>query len=145
MPPLLVVWYLSWCVQGQILHTQLELLVDSCLIGKWILRYLKGTSRVCLCFGPGQPVLYGYTNANMSRDIDSSKSTSRYLMTFTGGVISWQSNYKSVLRCQPQRLSILQPVKHGRNYYGWWIFLKILVWTKESMYFSVIVKVSFAC
>ena len=27
----------------------------------------------------------------MSVDIDSSKSTSRYLVTFLGGVISWQS------------------------------------------------------
>ena len=27
---------------------------------KWILRYLKGTSRVCLCFGYGNPMLDGY-------------------------------------------------------------------------------------
>ena len=31
--------------------------------------------KVCLCFGPRQPVLDGYTDANMSGDIDSSKST----------------------------------------------------------------------
>ncbi|MCI64206.1 GDSL esterase/lipase 1-like, partial [Trifolium medium] len=28
---------------------------------KWILIYLKGTSKVCLCFGGGDPVLDGYT------------------------------------------------------------------------------------
>lgn len=48
----------------------------------WILRYLRGTSRVSLCFGSGQPVLDGYTDADMSSEVDSSKSTSGYLMTF---------------------------------------------------------------
>ena len=57
---------------------------------KWILWYLMGTSKVSLCFGPRQPMLDGYTDANMSGDIDSSKSTSRYFMTFLGSV-SWQS------------------------------------------------------
>ena len=58
---------------------------------KWILWYLRVTSRVYLCFGPRQPVLDGYTDANMSGDIDSRKSTFGYLMTFAGEVVSWQS------------------------------------------------------
>ena len=36
-------------------------------------------------------MLDGYTDADMSGDIDSSKSTSGYMMTFAGGVVSWQS------------------------------------------------------
>ncbi|XP_060672707.1 wall-associated receptor kinase-like 10 [Ziziphus jujuba] len=28
---------------------------------KWILRYLKGTSKLCLCYGGGDPILEGYT------------------------------------------------------------------------------------
>ena len=32
---------------------------------KWILRYLRGTSRVCLCFGNGEPILDGYTDAEI--------------------------------------------------------------------------------
>ena len=55
---------------------------------KWILRYLKGTSRVCLCFGSGKPVLNGYTDADTIGDVDSRKSTSRYMMTFAGGAVS---------------------------------------------------------
>jgi len=58
---------------------------------KWILKYLKGTSRVCLCFRSGKPVLNGYTDANMAGDVDSRKSTSGYMMTFVGGAVSWQS------------------------------------------------------
>jgi len=58
---------------------------------KWILRYLRGTSRVCLCFGNGKQVLDGFTDADMAGDIDSRKSTSGYLITYSGGAVSWQS------------------------------------------------------
>ena len=51
---------------------------------KWILRYLKGTSRLCLCFGSGDPVLQAYTDADYAGDADSRKSTSGYLMTYAG-------------------------------------------------------------
>jgi hypothetical protein len=58
---------------------------------KWILRYLRGTSRVCLYFGNGKQVLDGFTDADMAGDIDSRKSTSGYLITYSGGAVSWQS------------------------------------------------------
>jgi hypothetical protein len=46
---------------------------------KWIFRYLKGTLKVCLCFGSGQQVLDGFTDADMVGDIDSRKSTLGYV------------------------------------------------------------------
>ena len=58
---------------------------------KWIFRYLRGTSRFCLCFGGSKHVLEGYADADMDGDIDSRKSTSGYVFTFSGGAISWQS------------------------------------------------------
>ncbi|WKA07403.1 hypothetical protein VitviT2T_025235 [Vitis vinifera] len=58
---------------------------------KWIMRYLQGTSKLKLTFGSGKPVLVGYTDSDMSRDVDNRRSTSGYLMTFSGGVVSWQS------------------------------------------------------
>ena len=58
---------------------------------KWILRYLRGTSKTCLCFGTDKPVLVGCTDADMVGYVDSRKSTSGYLITFSGGVVSWQS------------------------------------------------------
>ncbi|PKI76596.1 hypothetical protein CRG98_002905 [Punica granatum] len=64
---------------------------------KWILRYLRGTSKVCLHFGTGKPELVGYTDADMVGDIDSRKFTSGYLMTFAGGAISWQSRLQKCI------------------------------------------------
>ena len=39
---------------------------------KWILWYLKGTSSVCLRFSSGKPLLEGYTNLDMSADMNTS-------------------------------------------------------------------------
>lgn len=58
---------------------------------KWILHYLRGTSKMCLCFGNGKPLLEGYTDADMTGDVDSRKSTLGYLMSYSGGAVSWQS------------------------------------------------------
>ncbi|KAL4309465.1 hypothetical protein GQ457_01G014250 [Hibiscus cannabinus] len=58
---------------------------------KWILRYLRATTNKCLCFGKGKPELIWYTDADMAGDTDLRKSTSRYVTTFSGGAISWQS------------------------------------------------------
>ena len=41
---------------------------------KWILRYIKDTSRVCLYFGGDKPVLQVYTDTDMAEDVNSRKS-----------------------------------------------------------------------
>ena len=61
---------------------------------KWIFKYLMGTSKLCLSFGKGKPVLEGYTDADMADDFDGRKSTSGHLFTFVRGAISWQSKLK---------------------------------------------------
>ena len=55
---------------------------------KWILRYLKGTSSMCLRFGLGNPTLECYTDSDMSVDVDTIRSTSGYMMTYVGGAVS---------------------------------------------------------
>ena len=59
---------------------------------KWILKYLRGTSKLCLLFGGNSnPKLERFSDADMACDLDSGKSTSGYLITYAGGVVSWQS------------------------------------------------------
>ena len=58
---------------------------------KWIMRYLKGTSSLNLCFGGEKPMLISYTDSDMAGDVDSRKSTSGYLIKFARGVMAWQS------------------------------------------------------
>ena len=55
------------------------------------MRYLRGTSKLKLTFRGGKPILVGYIDSDMAGDVDNRRSTSDYLMTFSGGVVSWQS------------------------------------------------------
>ena len=55
---------------------------------KWIMRYLRGTSKLKLTFGSGKPILVGYTDSDMVGDVDNRRSTSGYLITFSGGAVS---------------------------------------------------------
>ena len=47
-----------------------------------------------LCFEGSEPILEGFTDADMAEDLNSRKSTSGYLFTFVGEAISWQSKLK---------------------------------------------------
>ena len=55
---------------------------------KWILRYLKGTYKLCLCYGNDKTILDRYTDVDMVADLDSKKSIFGYLMIFTEETMS---------------------------------------------------------
>ena len=57
---------------------------------KWILRYLRGTVNMMLCFGDVKPTVVGYLDSDMAGDIDSRKSTSGYMIKFAEGDVTWQ-------------------------------------------------------
>ena len=82
---------------------------------KWILRYLKGTSTSCLCFGSGDPVLQGYTNADYAGDKDRRKSTSGYLMTYAGGAVSWQSRLQKCVSTSTTEAEYIAAVDAGKE------------------------------
>lgn len=52
---------------------------------KWIFRYVRGSSKLCLCFNNDKSILVGYIDADMAIDMDSRKSISGYLVTFLQG------------------------------------------------------------
>jgi len=53
-----------------------------------------------LCFGSGMSKLLCYTDSDLGGNLDNSKSTSGYLITFEGGDISWQSRlHKCIALC----------------------------------------------
>ena len=58
---------------------------------KWLLRYLKGTSKVTLCFRRKKVVLEGFADADLGGCADSGKSTTGYVFTIGGTAISWMS------------------------------------------------------
>jgi len=108
---------------------------------KWILRYLKGTSRVCLCFESGKPVLNGYTDAYMAGDVDSRKSTSGYMMTFARGVMSWQSRLQKCVALSSSEAEYLLLHKLLRSSCGCINSYKSWDYHKKNIFYIVIVKV----
>jgi len=58
---------------------------------KWILRYLKDTSGMCLCFRKSNLTLQGFSDADLGGNFDAKKSTTGYIFTLGGTAVSWKS------------------------------------------------------
>ena len=82
---------------------------------KWIFRYLRGTSKLSLCYGSGKPLLEGYTDADMAGDLDNRKSTSGYVFTFSGGAISWQSKLQKCVALSTTEAEYIAAVEAGKE------------------------------
>ena len=63
----------------------------------WILRYLRGTSGMSLCFGRGDPNLQGYVDSDLGGDVDTRRSTTGYVYTFGGTAVSWVSQLQKLV------------------------------------------------
>ncbi|KAF3635083.1 hypothetical protein FXO38_24807 [Capsicum annuum] len=54
---------------------------------KWLLRYLRGTSSTSLCFYNCKVIMQGFVDADLSGDMDPSKSTFGYIYTIGSLVV----------------------------------------------------------
>ena len=78
---------------------------------KWILKYLRGTSKTCLCFGTDKPILVRCTDVAMAKDVDSKKSTSGYLIIFLRRPMSWQSKCIDFSTIKAEYIAIIEASK----------------------------------
>ncbi|MCO5567226.1 hypothetical protein L7F22_020915 [Adiantum nelumboides] len=62
---------------------------------KGILRYLKATKNMCICYGSQELSVMGYTDSDYAGDLDNRRSTSGYVFTMAGGAISWRSRLQT--------------------------------------------------
>ena len=82
---------------------------------KWIFRYLKDSSKLCLSFGSFKPVLEGYTYVDMASDLDDRKSTSEFLFTFTGEAISCQSKLQKCVNLSTTEVEFIAATEVGKE------------------------------
>ena len=59
---------------------------------KCILKYLRRTKDLFLVYGGEELKLQGYIDSSFQSDPDDSRSTSGFLFTLNGGVVSWKSS-----------------------------------------------------
>lgn len=64
---------------------------------KWILRYLKGTTDLALCYGGSDICLQGFVDSDLAGDIDSRKSTTGYVFTLGSAAVSWVSRLQRIV------------------------------------------------
>ena len=82
---------------------------------KWIQRYLKGSSDICLCFtGPGLK-LQGYVDADFIGDIDCKKNTTRFVFTLGSIAISWASNLQKIVTLSTTEAEYVAATKAGKE------------------------------
>lgn len=90
---------------------------EHCNAVKWGFETCLMHFQFIIVFWSENPLLASYTNASMTRDIGSRKSTSSYLISFVREVMSWQSNLQKcvvfVLSTQP----IFFPLSLGDFYF----------------------------
>ena len=98
---------------------------------KWIFKYLRGSSKSCLIFGCSVPVLEGYIDADMAGDLDGRKSTSRYLFTFVGGAVSWQSRLQKCVALSTTKTENIVANEAGKEMLWMKLFFQELVLMKD--------------
>ena len=64
---------------------------------KRILRYIRGTSNVALCYGGSEFTVRGHVDSDCTGDLDKRKSTIGYVFTLAGGAVSWVSKLQTVV------------------------------------------------
>ena len=64
---------------------------------KRILRYIRGTSEVALCYGGSKFTIRDYVDLDFAEDLDKRKSTHGYVFTLAERVVSWISKLQTVV------------------------------------------------
>jgi len=89
---------------------------------KWIMRYLKGSSDITLCYGGTDVQLLRYIDSNFVGDIDSQRSTIGYVFTLGSGVVSWLSRMQKIVAMLMMEAKYVAATEVCKGWYGWRIF-----------------------
>jgi len=63
---------------------------------KWILRYLKGSSNMILCYDGTDVSLHEYVDSDFVSDKDNRRSTAGYVFTLGNIALSWMSRLQKI-------------------------------------------------
>ncbi|GKA88607.1 retrovirus-related pol polyprotein from transposon TNT 1-94 [Tanacetum coccineum] len=82
---------------------------------KWLLRYLKGTSKATLCFSRKEVVLKGFSNLDYRSCLDSGKSTTGYVFIVGGTTVSWMSKIQKYVDMSTTKAGYMAIVEAGNE------------------------------
>ncbi|GKD95944.1 hypothetical protein Tco_1379841 [Tanacetum coccineum] len=90
---------------------------------KWLLRYLKGTSKATLCFNRKVVVLEGFFNSDYGGCLDLGNSLTVYVFTVGGITVSWMSRIQKCVAMSTTEAEYMDIVEAGKE----------LVWLKNFL------------
>ena len=93
---------------------------------KWIMRYLRGTSNTCLCFGTSDLKLEGFVDANLVGDIYSRKNTTSFVFILGCTVMSWDSNLQKVVALSTTKAEYVAMIEEAKEMIWLQTFMKEL-------------------
>ncbi|KAH9685421.1 Integrase catalytic domain-containing protein [Citrus sinensis] len=67
------------------------------IVVKRILRYIRGTSDIALCYGRSEFTVRGYVDSDFAGDLDKRKSTTGYMFTLVEVAVSWISKLQTIV------------------------------------------------
>ena len=70
---------------------------------------------MCLCFGISEPILEGYTDADMASDLDGWKSIFGFLFTVASGVMSCQSKSQKCISLSTTEAEYVAMTEAGKQ------------------------------
>ena len=80
-----------------------------------ILRYLRGSLDTCLYFTGASLKLQGYVDVDFASDIDSKKSTTRFIFTLGDTAMSWASNLQKIVTLSTTEVEYVAQLKLERS------------------------------
>ena len=90
---------------------------------KWILRYLKGSSDMALCYDVMDVHLYEYENSDFASDVKSQRSNTVYVFTLRSGAVSWVSRLQKIVVLSTMEAEYVAVTKAYKE----------LIWLKKFM------------
>ena len=64
---------------------------------KRILRYIRGTFNVALCYEGSEFTVMGYVDSDFAGDLDKKKFINGYMFTLAGGAVSWVLKLQTIV------------------------------------------------
>ncbi|KAH9722963.1 Integrase catalytic domain-containing protein [Citrus sinensis] len=83
---------------------------------KRILRYIRGTSDVALCYGGSEFTVRGYVDSDFAGDLDKRKSTTGYVFTLAGATVSWVLKPQTIVALstiEAEYMAVIQACKEA--------------------------------
>ncbi|GJV77091.1 hypothetical protein Tco_1508675 [Tanacetum coccineum] len=100
---------------------------------KWLLCYLKGTSKATVCFSRKEIILEGFFDSDYRGCLDSGKSPTGYVFTVGGTTVSWMSRIQKGVAMLTTEVEYMAILKAGKELVWLNNFLEELEKPKQRM------------